>query len=97
LLSATRLHTHTKQQAKLKNILHTRKQSKVNGLVTPCVGTAFRKALFNEKWKGREDEEDDISSYKMTLRKMEDTVRLKRKHQKPLCRDLALEEAIYVS
>jgi len=29
------------------SILRTRKQSKFNGLVTSCVGTAFQKTLFN--------------------------------------------------
>jgi hypothetical protein len=42
-------------------------------------------------WKGCEDEKEDVSSYWMT------SVILKRKYQKPLCRELALEEAMDVS
>jgi hypothetical protein len=45
------------------NIILTRKRSELNGLVTSCVGTAFQKTLFNERWKGSEDEEDEGSSY----------------------------------
>jgi hypothetical protein len=40
--------------------------------------------LLKERWreeqKGREDEEEDVSSYCMTLRKRKDTGNLKRKH-----------------
>ena len=66
-------------------------------MVASFVGTAFQNTLLNEKWKGRDDEEEDVSSYWMTSRKGEDTVSLKRKHQKPLCRELALEETMDVS
>jgi hypothetical protein len=36
--------------------------------------------LLKERYKGREDEEEDISSYWMALRKLEDTGNLKSKH-----------------
>jgi hypothetical protein len=45
----------------------------LTGLVTSCVGTAFENTLLKEKSKGREDEEEGVSSYWMTLRKREGT------------------------
>jgi hypothetical protein len=33
-----------------------------------------------ERWKGREDDEEGLSSYWMNVRKKEDTVNGKRKH-----------------
>jgi len=33
-----------------------------------------------ERWKGREDEEEDVNSYWMTLRKIEYTGDWRRKH-----------------
>jgi hypothetical protein len=49
----------------------------------------------------RRDEENDVSSYRMTFRKTEDTGVLNRKHQSTLCTlyslKLALEEAMDLS
>jgi hypothetical protein len=50
-----------------------------------------------EGQKGRKDEEEDVSSYWMTLRKRKDTLHCKRKHQIALCGELALEKATDLS
>jgi hypothetical protein len=43
--------------------------------------------LLKERWKCREEEKEDVSSYWMTLRKQEDTENRKRKHYNHiLCR-----------
>jgi len=47
-----------------------------------------------EVCKWREDEEQDASSYSVTLRKIEVTGNWKRNHYITLCGELALEEAI---
>jgi hypothetical protein len=48
------------------------------GLVTFSVGTAFYNGLLRERYKEvqklQEDEEEDVGSYRMTLRKGEDTL-----------------------
>jgi hypothetical protein len=48
------------------------------GLVTFCVETAFYNGLLKERYKGgykrQEDKEEDVGSYRMTLRKGEDTL-----------------------
>jgi hypothetical protein len=46
-----------------------------------------------ERWKGREDEED-VSSYWIILRKRDDTGIEKRKHSIALCGELALAGAV---
>jgi hypothetical protein len=51
-----------------RTILHT----VLTVLVTCCLGTAFWDTLFKEWWKGREDEEKEVSSYWMPLRKRQD-------------------------
>ena len=45
----------------------------LTGLVTSGVGTAFWNRLLKERWNGRKDKEQDVSSYWMTLRKSEDS------------------------
>jgi len=45
----------------------------------------------------REDEEEGVSSYGMTLRKREDFGNWKRKHWIALCRELALCDAMGLS
>jgi hypothetical protein len=51
---------------------------KRNGLVTFYVQTAFYNGLLKERYKGekkwQEDEEEDVRSYWMTVRKGEDTL-----------------------
>jgi len=56
------------------------KEWKLSGLVTSCVGTAFWKRPLNETYKGRAYEEEDLSSYWITLKKAEDTESWKKKH-----------------
>jgi hypothetical protein len=47
------------------------------------------------EWKkGWKHEEEDISSYWMTLRKRKDSGNLKRKHYMVMCEEIALEEAM---
>ena len=46
---------------------------RLTGLVTSCVGTGFWSTLLNERYKGPEHDEEDISSLWMPLRKREDT------------------------
>jgi len=47
------------------------KVGRVSGLVTSCVGSIFQNTLLKERWKEREDEEENVSSSWMTLRKRE--------------------------
>jgi hypothetical protein len=51
------------------NVLHKIKRRKAIGIVTFCVGNAFRNILLMERAKGREDEEEDSNSHCMTVRK----------------------------
>jgi hypothetical protein len=44
----------------------------LNGLLTSCVITAFYNTLLKERYGGRKDEEEEVSSYWMTVRKRED-------------------------
>ena len=64
----------------------------LTGLVTSCVGTALYNTLLNKKYKGREEVEEDVSSYLIALRKREDTGIWKRKHYIPFNGELGLEE-----
>jgi hypothetical protein len=58
------------------HILQTEKEKRLTGLVTSCVETVFYTTLLMErqrKWrKWRENEEEEVRSYCMTLRKRED-------------------------
>jgi hypothetical protein len=47
--------------------------------------------------RGRQDEEEDVSSYWMTLRKRECTGNWKGKHKMAVSAELALEEAMDLS
>jgi hypothetical protein len=48
-----------------------------------------------EGWKWREDEEEGIGSYRMTLRKREDTVKKERRSTRSHCvENSALKEAV---
>jgi hypothetical protein len=71
-------------------------EGRLPGLVTTCVVTAFQNTFRKERWKGQEDEED-VSSYLINLRKREDTGILKKKHDIALSGELALEEDMYLS
>ena len=46
-------------------------EGRLTGLVTFCVGTAFWNTLLKEIYKGREDEEEDVSSCWMALREVD--------------------------
>jgi hypothetical protein len=63
-------------------------------LVTSSIGTAFRNTLYGDRYRGLEDEEEEVSRWWITLRKREDTGHLKKKHQITLCGELSLEEAV---
>jgi hypothetical protein len=52
---------------KERNILHTIKKAGLCGFVG--VVTAFYETLLKERYKGRTDEEEDVTSCWMTLRK----------------------------
>jgi hypothetical protein len=56
-------------------------EGRLTELVIFCLGTAFEDRLFQEIWKGWEDQEEDVSSYWVTLRKTEDTGVTKREAQ----------------
>ena len=64
-----------------RTILHTTKEERLTGLVTSCIGTAlwntFLKVGWREGWTWREDEEEEVSSSWMTLKKRKDTEKLK--------------------
>ena len=48
------------------------------GFVTSCVGTDFQNTLLKEICKGREDEEEDVSGYRMPLRKQKKPMEIER-------------------
>jgi hypothetical protein len=54
----------------------------------------LQNTLFKERYKGREDDEEYVSNYWLTLRKREDTAVLKREHWLALSGELALEETM---
>ena len=58
-----------------RNILLTTKEGKLTGLVKSCVGTAFwntfLKVRWREGWTWREDEEEEVSSSWMILKRNE--------------------------
>jgi hypothetical protein len=57
----------------------------------------WKKEINKQSWKWREDEEKDVSSYSMILRKGECTGNWKKEHHIALCGELALEEAMDLS
>jgi hypothetical protein len=67
-----------------RNIVHTIKRRKANWIGHILRRNCLLKHVIEGKLEGRiemrEDEEEDVSSYWMTLRKREDTGNLKRKH-----------------
>jgi hypothetical protein len=56
-----------------RTILHTMKRRKSNWIGHILRGNCLLKHVIERKVKGRGDEEEDLSSYWMTLRKREDT------------------------
>jgi hypothetical protein len=63
-------------------------------LVTSYVGTAFYSALLEERWKGRDDQEENVSSDWIILRKRYDIETAERKYSIALCEELAFAEAV---
>jgi hypothetical protein len=63
---------HTVKKA--RNILRTIKQKNVNWIVHILRRNRLLKHLIEDKIQGCEEEEEDVSSYWMTLRKRNDTV-----------------------
>jgi hypothetical protein len=67
-----------------KNILHTAKRRKANWIRQILHRNCLLKHVIEGKIEGRikvrEDEEEDVSSYWMTLGKGENTVNWRRKH-----------------
>jgi hypothetical protein len=59
------------------NVLHKINEGRPTGLVTYCVGNSLRNILLlereKERWKGREDEVEDLNSHCMTIRKCKHT------------------------
>jgi hypothetical protein len=55
------------------------------------------KHVIEGKIKGQEDEEEDVNSYWMALRKTEGTGISKRQYQVALVREIALEEVMNLS
>ena len=79
------------------NLLYNRKFKKANWIGGVLRRICLLNTLLKEEYKGREDEEEDVSNYWMTLRKREDNGNSKRKHQIALSGELALEEAMGLS
>jgi len=44
-------------------------KTRLNGLITPYIGTTFYSMLFKGRWEECEEGGEDISSYWMTTRK----------------------------
>jgi hypothetical protein len=43
----------------------------ITGMGATCLGTAFQNTLLKERYKGWEDDGEDLSSYGVTVRKGE--------------------------
>jgi hypothetical protein len=56
------------------NIRHNMRKGRLPGLVTSCIETAFKSMVLKDRWKQQGEEEEESSSYGMTLRKREDTL-----------------------
>jgi len=66
----------------------------LTGYVTSWVGTAFWCTILEEPCKGGEDEEEDVRSCCMTLRRIKDIGTWKRKQFIALCGEFALGETM---
>jgi hypothetical protein len=55
-------------------------EGRLTRLITSCVGILFCNTLLKERQTGREYNEEDLSSYRMTLRKRKCSGLGKRKH-----------------
>jgi hypothetical protein len=56
-----------------RKILHTIQRSKANWIGYILSRNCFLEHFIEGKWKGQKDEEEEVSSYLMTLRKREET------------------------
>ena len=56
-----------------RNILHTIQRRKANWIGYILRRNCFLEHVIEGKWKGQKDEEEEVSSYLMTLRKREET------------------------
>ena len=69
-------------------------KGRATGLVTSYVWTAFKTRYWRKyRMKWREDEEEEVRGYWMTLTKWQDIGNWNRKHQIAFCGELALKEA----
>ena len=64
----------------MRSIVHTIKRRKVNWIGHILRRNCFPKHVIEGEMEGREDEEEDVCSCYLTLRKREDTVNLKQKY-----------------
>ena len=85
-----------------RNILHEIRKRKVNWIGHILRRNCLVKQIIEGKIKGRievtkEDEEEGVRSYWITLRTGEDTVNGRRKLQIALCGGIVLEEALDLS
>ena len=84
-----------------RNILHEIRKRKANWIGHILRRNCLLQRVIEGKIKGRqkwqEDEEEDVGSYWMTLRKGEDTLIWRRKLYIALCEELVLEEALDLS
>ena len=77
LLFHTTAHTKTRNRISqvsisiLKSVILTLISFRKAGFVASCADIAFKNKLLNDRYKTREDEEKDVSSYWTTLRKKE--------------------------
>jgi hypothetical protein len=76
-----------------RNILHTIKYWKANRIGRILHRNGLLQHVTEERWKGREDNEEEVGSYWMTL-KNRSCRKLKEKHYITLSGALTLEEAM---
>jgi len=80
-----------------RNILHEIRKRKANRIDhILCRNWLLQRVIegkVRKRWEWQEDEEEDVGSYWMTLRKEEDNLIWRRKLWIALCGELALEEA----
>ena len=65
---------------KERNILYTAKIKKANWIGHILCRNCLLKHIIERNLEGREDEDDNVSSYRMILRKQGDTVNRRMKH-----------------
>ena len=73
------------------------KRGGLTGLVTSWVGTVFWKRLLKERDKWREEEGEEVNSYRMTIREKEGVGSSKGKHHNALSREIYLKVSVDLS